>query len=253
MELLKGRRLATLRAAVFASVGVHGALVVAATLMPLDAAKVEAAEVVMLDVVDVAPPPEEPSAPPPPPAAAPKARAPRAIVAEAPVEPTPAPPTAPVVEAAPEPEPTAPVVEAAAAAAPTGGTGAPGGAVGGVSGGVAGGVPGGTGVVPRPVDEAQRRMWLGRYRELMRGRIGATFQYPAAARELELAGEVVVEITVDRQGALKRARLRAPCPHTLLCDDALRTVRAAAPFPPLPPDLAGEAVAIDVPLRYDFE
>ena len=35
------------------------------------------------------------------------------------------------------------------------------------------------------------------------------------------------------------------------CEDALRTVHAAAPFPPIPADL-GETIEVDVPLRYAF-
>lgn len=256
MDVLKPRRLCAIRAAVVASVGVHAALVLGAALAPLGAPTVQAAQAVTVDFVDVAEPPPEapaPSAPPAPPLGT-RAKAPRAATAEvvpaAPAEPA---PSAPADDA--PAEPTAPVVAAApAGSAPTGGAAtATSSAGGGVPGGIAGGVPGGTGTAKPVVDETRRRVLLGRYRDLMRGRIGAAFRYPGEARDLELTGEVIVEVTVDRQGALRNARLRGVCPHTLLCDDALRTVRAAAPFGALPTDLPGDVVAIDVPLRYDFE
>jgi TonB family protein len=258
VDVLRPRRLRAIRTAVFASIGVHGALVLGAALAPLGAPNVQAAQAVTMDFVDVvAPPPEEaPAAEAPPPPAARARAAPRAVAVEAAPAPEPAPTpvaSAPADEA--PAEPSAPVVEAApSGSAPTGGGAAIAtSTAGGTPGGIAGGVPGGTGTARPVVDEARRKVLLGRYRDLMRGRIGAAFRYPAQARDLELTGEVIVEVTVDRQGALRHARLRGACPHTLLCDDALRTVRAAAPFGPLPPDLMGDAVPIEIPLRYDFE
>jgi protein TonB len=255
VELLKLRRLATLRTAVVASMGVHGALIVAATLMPLGGPRVQAAQAVTMEVVDFVAPPEEPppSAPPPPAAAKPRA-APPALVATAPkaaAEPEAAPaPSAPPDEA--PAEPTAPIV-AAGNGAPSGGpTSAAPAVTGGVPGGVAGGAPGGTGTAPRPIDEAQRKASMRRYHELLLGRLRAASRYPDAARELELVGEVAVEITVDRAGALKRVHLHGACPHAVLCEDALRTMRSLAPLPPLPPELADNAVQLIMPLRYDL-
>jgi protein TonB len=86
----------------------------------------------------------------------------------------------------------------------------------------------------------------------MRTRIRDHFSYPAEARDLELTGRVVVQVTVDRNGRLLAARLAGSCPHQLLCEDGLRTVRAAAPFPALPVDL-GDLLRFEIPLKYDFQ
>jgi TonB family protein len=59
-------------------------------------------------------------------------------------------------------------------------------------------------------------------------------------------------VTVDRHGRLVAARVSGSCPHQVLCEDGLRTVRAAAPFPALPADL-GESVRFEIPLKYDFQ
>ncbi len=101
-------------------------------------------------------------------------------------------------------------------------------------------------------DNAQRSALVGRYRDVLRNRIRDGFRYPAEARELELVGQVVVQVTVDRVGRVLLARLRGSCPHPILCDDALRTIRAAAPFSPVPAEL-GQSVQIEVPLNYAFE
>jgi periplasmic protein TonB len=101
--------------------------------------------------------------------------------------------------------------------------------------------------------ESQRHSLVDRYRdELLRTRIRAHLRYPAEARELELTGRVVVEVTVDRNGRLLTARLAGSCPHQLLCEDGMRTVRAAAPFPALPAGL-GDALRFEIPLKYDFQ
>jgi outer membrane biosynthesis protein TonB len=64
-----------------------------------------------------------------------------------------------------------------------------------------------------------------RHRRRRRARV----RYPAQARELELAGQVVVRATMG-----------------------MRTVRATAPFPPPPADL-GQTLQVDLPLNYALE
>jgi protein TonB len=94
---------------------------------------------------------------------------------------------------------------------------------------------------------------IGRYRgDLLRGRVHDVSRYPPEARELELEGQVVVHVTVDKTGRLRGARLAGRCPHPILCDDALRTIRAAAPFSPLPAGL-GDSLELELPLNYNFQ
>jgi periplasmic protein TonB len=233
------------------SIVVHGALVAAALAIP--ARRVLDDDRVTVDILAepaVAPP--APAEPPPKPPVARPVVIKRARPVEAPV---PMPAAAPPQEQ-PEPDPTPPV-----ASAPTTETSqdpravlvatAPAGA--GVSGGGPGsvGLTGGRG--PVGPSESQRRNIADRYRdELLRTRIREHFRYPAEARELELTGRVVVQVTVDRNGRLLAARLAGSCPHRLLCEDGLRTIRASAPFPALPADL-GDSLKIEIPLKYDFQ
>jgi protein TonB len=233
------------------SIAVHGALLAAALALPAyhPADDVPATEVEVI------------AAPPPPPSAAvesPKPAVVRPVVlrrarpVEAP-EPVPAAPPPPEEQPAPEPTPavaSAPTPEVSSdpravlvAAAPAGA---------GVTGGGPG-VPGGGRPTPGVATEGQRRNLAERYRdELMRTRIRDHFRYPAEARDLELTGSVIVQVTVDRNGRLLAARLTGACPHRLLCEDGLRTVRASAPFPALPADL-GDSLRIEIPLKYDFQ
>jgi periplasmic protein TonB len=239
------------RFAVGTSVAVHAVLVAAAVLVPAYVPLRDAQEIT-IDVVDVVAPPEPEAAPPPPPA-------PRHVVVKrsAPVETAPADP-APAATPTPAEEPTsetAPVVAAESektagdgppllvAAIPRAATG----------GGVPGGVVGGMGRGPAPLSAADRTSMMGRYRnDLLRGRVRDVFRYPPEAKELELEGQVVVQVTVDKTGRLRGARLAGRCPHPILCDDALRTIRAAAPFSPLPAGL-GDSLELELPLNYNFQ
>jgi protein TonB len=241
------------RFAIGASIGVHAVLIVGALALPA-ARPAPAAPPITVDIVS-AELPAEPPPPPreaPPPAARPvqlrQTIARRVAIAPPPEAPAAVPPT-PTAEPTSE---TAPVVEPAPAAAP-----APTGPAALVAAGAARGAVGPIGAaVGSGPSEAQRAAprsaMVGRYRELLRGRIRDGFRYPEEARELELTGEVIVQVMIDRAGRLVGARLRGACPHALLCDHALRTVRAAAPFAPLPPEL-GEALQVELPLAYTFE
>jgi len=161
-----------------------------------------------------------------------------------------APPQAPAADERPPEAPAAAVPEAGNE---TGDVPLPAGPAG-KGAGTAPGSPGGhgAGLPPAPPSEAQRKSLIDGYlADMFRTRIKQNFRYPDAASELELTGQVVVQVTVDRHGRLVAARVLSRCPHALLCDDGLRTLRASAPFPPLPPGL-GESVRIDVPLNYDL-
>ena len=241
----------TLRLATIASAVVHGGLLAAALAIPTS--RMLDDDRVTVDIVDpaVAPPPPAAESPPPRPQLVRAVMVKKARPIEAPAA-APAPPP-PLEEPAAEPSPPvarAPTTETtqdpravAVAAAPAGA---------GISGGGPG-VPSGRGPVGGGAPtESQRRGLADGYRdELLRTRIRDHFRYPAEALELELIGRVVIQVTVDRNGRLLAARVAGSCPHQLLCEDGLRTVRAAAPFPALPADL-GDTLRIEIPLKYDF-
>jgi protein TonB len=237
------------RFAVGTSVAVHAVLVAAAVLVPAYAPLREAQEITIDVVTDVIAPPEPEAAPAPPPPPVRHTVVKRAAPAPAaPAEPAPAAAPTPAEEPTPE---AAPVV--AAEPEKTAGDGPTVLVAAAPHGGVPGGVVGGTGRAPAPLSAADRSSMLGRYRnDLLRGRVHDVFRYPPEAKELELEGQVVVQVTVDKSGRLRGARLAGRCPHPILCDDALRTIRAAAPFSPLPQGL-GDSLELELPLKYDFQ
>ncbi len=117
------------------------------------------------------------------------------------------------------------------------------------------GAPGSTGQggVGRVLPEAERMALTGQYlNQILRPRVAAHFEYPPEAERLGAEGTVIVELTLDGRGQLLGVRTRGACREELLCEAALRTVRAASPFPPPPPALAGGLV-VEVPLTYKLQ
>jgi protein TonB len=240
----------TLSLGLCVSIGVHAALIVAAVAAPARSLLEDAP--VTVEIVDpVLPPPVAHAEPPPPKPVTRPVVVKRVHPVDAPIPPpAEAPPPqeqpaepAPPVASAPTTETTQDPRAVLVATAPPGS---------GISGGGPTGVVGGR--APAGVaSDSQRRNLADRYRDdLLRTRIRDHFRYPAEARDLELTGRVVVQVTVDRNGRLLAARIAGSCPHRLLCDDGLRTVRASAPFPALPADL-GDSLRIEIPLKYDFQ
>jgi protein TonB len=64
-------------------------------------------------------------------------------------------------------------------------------------------------------------------------RIG-NLNYPDEARRQQLHGQLVLTVALRRDGSIKSADIIQSSGHKLLDDAALRIVRLAAPFPPIP-------------------
>lgn len=64
-------------------------------------------------------------------------------------------------------------------------------------------------------------------------RIG-NLNYPDEARRQQLHGQLVLTVALNRDGTVKSLDLIQPSGHKLLDDSAIRIVRLAAPFPPIP-------------------
>jgi periplasmic protein TonB len=75
---------------------------------------------------------------------------------------------------------------------------------------------------------AYMRAWVARVE-----RIG-NMNYPEEARRRNLSGQLVLTVAVGRDGAVQSIDVVQPSGHPLLDDAAVRTVRLASPFGPLP-------------------
>lgn len=78
-------------------------------------------------------------------------------------------------------------------------------------------------------------------------------RFPEQARVRGDEGRAVVRLSIQRNGALGQARLVRSSGSALLDQAALDTVRRAAPFPPLPQNVAGAELVLNAPMNFTQE
>lgn len=77
-------------------------------------------------------------------------------------------------------------------------------------------------------------------------------RYPSEARVRGEQGVAQLSFSIDRHGGVHRARIVHSSGFSLLDEATLALVARAQPLPPPPPELAGEEIAIAVPIRYNI-
>jgi TonB family protein len=88
--------------------------------------------------------------------------------------------------------------------------------------------------------------YLGR----LKYRIQQEWGYPEEAQSLGLVGELLMVFTVNKDGSLLNLRLVRSSGFPVLDNEALRAVRAAAPFDPIPREMGSEAWNIRASFAY---
>ncbi len=78
------------------------------------------------------------------------------------------------------------------------------------------------------------------YVDLLKRRIQREWGYPEEARQLGLIGELVLIFTINKEGSLLNLRLVQSSGFPILDNEAMRAVRAAAPFDPLLPGMGSD-------------
>lgn len=83
-------------------------------------------------------------------------------------------------------------------------------------------------------------------------RIG-NLNYPDEARRKNLAGSLLISVWVAKDGTVKKIKIHRSSGHKILDDAAVRIVRLAAPFAPLPKELSSQADLIVITRTWKFE
>ncbi len=192
---------------------------------------------------------------------APRAPAPPKEVAKAePPVPEPLTKTPPPEPAAPAPNATetpkaspAPAAQPAAPSPPLVATARPPASIwrqpgggGGLQGGGRGGVEG----EPIPLDTKEPK--FQDYFNKIRERIKANWIYPREAGERGIQGELIIEFHIAKDGRLQYLELRRSSGEEILDQFAINAVKLAQPFPPVPDDIAKDALAINGVFRYQI-
>ena len=77
-------------------------------------------------------------------------------------------------------------------------------------------------------------------------------RYPPAAQSRREEGVVQLIFSLDRKGRVLASRVAKTSGFAALDEEAMALVRRAQPFPPPPPELAGDPVAVTVPIRFNL-
>lgn len=80
--------------------------------------------------------------------------------------------------------------------------------------------------------------------------IEANWEYPELALRYGLEGKLSLEFTIGSNGQLERARVVRSSGSQLLDDEALRAIKAAAPFPPIPTWVKPNPLSILAAMEY---
>ena len=80
--------------------------------------------------------------------------------------------------------------------------------------------------------------------------IEVVWQYPEMALRYGLQGKLLMEFSIMGNGELARARILRSSGSNLLDEEALRAVRSAAPFSPIPPWIGKENIDILASFEY---
>ena len=84
--------------------------------------------------------------------------------------------------------------------------------------------------------------------------VAARRRYPPMAIEMQLEGDAVVSVRLNRDGSLaNRPTIARSCGHEILDAEALRMVMASAPFPPLPAGYLSATAELQIPVRFRLE
>jgi len=83
-------------------------------------------------------------------------------------------------------------------------------------------------------------------------RVG-TVNYPSAAQRQGMKGNPVVEVTLQRDGKLRDARILRSSGHAEIDAAALGILRLASPFDPFPPDLGRDYRSLRFAYEWQFE
>lgn len=88
------------------------------------------------------------------------------------------------------------------------------------------------------------------YATLIKGRIGSQWRYPSAARDRLIEGELMVLFSLVKEGEVIEIRVINPSGYDVLDEEAVRAIKAAAPFPPFPDHVTVKRLNIQASFDY---
>jgi len=90
------------------------------------------------------------------------------------------------------------------------------------------------------------------YARMLKERITQNWKYPQEAKENLIEGRLMVIFSLDRGGNMTQINITKTSGYTILDEEALRAVDAAAPFPSLPEHITVSRLNIKAAFDYQF-
>jgi len=91
------------------------------------------------------------------------------------------------------------------------------------------------------------------YLRKLRARLERARAYPIEARDRGWSGTASVRFSIGRDGGVEKLELTTGSGRRLLDEAALETVRRAAPFPALPPEIKRETLDLTLPVAFRLD
>ena len=89
------------------------------------------------------------------------------------------------------------------------------------------------------------------YAKIIKQALMAQWNYPEAARDNLMEGRTLLLFTLSREGALQDLRLISSSGYMILDSEAMRAVRAAAPFPAFPGSVT--VARLHIKANFDYK
>lgn len=112
---------------------------------------------------------------------------------------------------------------------------------------------------PKPVeapafsDEAIIADPVLRYSKIVQKKVMDNLSYPEQAKEASFQGTVKLSLKFSHVGELLDVKLKESSHYRVLDDDALKTAKETAPYPPFPPGIKEKELWVDIPIIYRLE
>jgi TonB family protein len=90
------------------------------------------------------------------------------------------------------------------------------------------------------------------YAKVLRAKIRPHWVYPRPAGERNIEGDLDLEFRISKEGRLTCAVVRRTSGTDVLDQAAMEAVRYAAPFPPLPDEVAPKTLGVTINFRYEI-
>ncbi len=101
-------------------------------------------------------------------------------------------------------------------------------------------------------DESTSRTKYSSYLDHIRYKINSSWQYPDAAKDQEIEGELTLCFSIEKSGRLINIDITEPSQHELLNNEAIRAINQAAPFYTFPGNFTISKLNVVATFSYNF-